>query len=158
MLNLTKNYFYFLLAISALSLGFAYITEFVFHIKPCPLCVYSRFPYLVLSSIAIVGMSDAHNKKKYLLWIVLALLASVLIGIYHSGIERGVFEMSAFCKPAVQIADNISVQDFLKILDQQQPAMCNKAELVVFALSMAEWNLLLNLFLLTMSSILLMKR
>ena len=76
------------------------------------------------------------------------MIGAIVLATYHTGIERGVFELSSLCKPLISITNNISVSDFTKLLYNQKIAMCNKPALVVFNLSMTEWNLLLNIILL----------
>lgn len=144
-----------MLFISVFSLFFAYFVEYIFTTPVCPLCVYQRFPYLMLILISIIGIQfqeDSMGDSLYRYYFVTFFIA-ILIAAYHSGVERGIFEMSTLCKPAVEIADDITIEDFKKILESIKPAMCNKPSIVIFGLSMAEWNLLLNVFLFTMLSL-----
>jgi disulfide bond formation protein DsbB len=93
-------------------------------------------------------MSGQNGLNKY--YIITALFACI-IAVYHTGVERGIFEMSGFCTPLVKIGDNMSVADFTKMLYGAAGPLgqCNKPALVIFAFSMTEWNLLLNFSLLT---------
>ena len=138
-----------MIAISVVSLLTAYLAEYIFSFAPCPLCVYQRFPYLIFIMLGIVSLSSQYSYRTY--YITVALIA-IIIAFYHSGIERGLFELSSFCKPLVSVSDNISVADFKKMLYHKEIALCNKPALVIFGLSMTEWNLLLNIFLLTILS------
>jgi len=97
--------------------------------------------------LGIISLSSQYSYRKY--YITVAIIA-IIIAFYHTGIERGVFELSSFCKPLVSVSDNISVADFKKMLYHKEIGLCNKPALVIFGLSMTEWNLLLNIFLLTM--------
>ena len=142
-----KNQYLLLLLISTISLAFAYIVEYIMHLAACPLCIYQRFPYLIYIMLSIIALSSKENYDRY--FALTAFSACMLAG-YHTGIERGVFELSAFCTPLVSVTDNISVEDFTKMLYNQQIGTCNKPALVIFSLSMTEWNLLLNLALLAM--------
>ena len=141
-----KNPHILLILLSAGSLLFAYFVEYIMHIAPCPLCIYQRFPYLIFIMLAIISLSSIKNYNNY--YIITAICAIILAG-YHTGIERGIFELSSFCKPLVAINDSLSVNAFKQMLYGQQIGMCNKPALVVFGLSMTEWNLLLNIALLT---------
>ena len=142
-----KNTHVIMIAISVISLLAAYLAEYIFLLAPCPLCVYQRFPYLIFIMLGIISLSSQYSYRKY--YITVAIIA-IVIAFYHTGIERGVFELSSFCKPLVSVSDNISVADFKKMLYHKEIALCNKPALVIFGLSMTEWNLLLNIFLLTM--------
>ncbi len=144
-MKLTNQYI-LLLLISAISLSFAYIVEYVMNLSACPLCIYQRFPYLIFIMLSIIAVSSKENYDRY--FIITAIFACMLAG-YHTGIERGIFELSAFCTPLVSVTDNLSIEDFTKMLYNEQIGTCNKPALVIFGLSMTEWNLLLNLALLT---------
>ncbi|GAB4162323.1 MAG: disulfide bond formation protein B [Rickettsiaceae bacterium] len=136
-----------MVAVSAIGLAFAYFVEYVMSLAACPLCIYQRFPYLVFIMIAIIGLASDQKLVKYY---VITTLFAITLASYHTGIERGIFELSALCKPLVAIGDDTSVTDFREMLYSKQIAMCNKPALVIFGLSMTEWNLLLNVTLLTM--------
>jgi len=97
--------------------------------------------------LSLISLSSTKNYSPY--YIITAICAAMLAG-YHTGIERGIFELSSFCTPLVSVTDNISVNDFKRMLYNKQIGMCNKPALVILGLSMTEWNLLLNLALLTM--------
>ena len=140
-----KNPYILLLLLSSFCLFAAYLVEYVMHLPPCPLCVYQRWPYLLFIMLSIISLSSTKNYSSY--YIIIAIVAIFLAG-YHTGVERGVFELSGFCKPLLSMSDNISIQDFQKILYSENVAMCNKPALVVLGLSMTEWNLLLNIALL----------
>lgn len=142
-----KNQHVIIIIISVISLLTAYLAEYIFLLTPCPLCVYQRFPYLIFIMLGIISLSSQYSYRKY--YITVTIIA-IIIAFYHTGIERGIFELSSFCKPLVSVGDNISVADFKKMLYHKEIALCNKPALVIFGLSMTEWNLLLNIFLLTM--------
>ena len=142
-----KDPYILLLLLSSFGLAFAYVVEYVMKLPACPLCIYQRFPYLILIVLSIISMSGQNGLGKY--YIATAIFA-IFLATYHTGVERGIFEMSGFCKPLVKISDNMSVSDFTKMLYSSGPlGQCNKPALVIFGLSMTEWNLILNLFLLT---------
>lgn len=139
--------YFFLLLISTSALFFAYIVEYIGHLTPCPLCVYQRFPYLIFIFISIIGLANGSPEtlRKCLL---LTIIGAIILAGYHTGIERGFFELSSFCKPLISIKDNLSPLDFKKLLYSQDMPLCNKPALVILGLSMTEWNLLLNCLLL----------
>ena len=99
---------------------------------------------MCLSKIAVAEK----NYKKYNKYLIVTLIIAIIIAGYHTGVEKGVFELSSLCKPLISVTNDISISDFTKILYNQDIVMCNKPALVIFNLSMTEWNLLLNLTLL----------
>ena len=142
-----KNSYLLLLSLSIFSLAIAYFVEYIMHLTACPLCIYQRFPYLVFIFISIIAVT-ANDYKSYRKYLLVTTIAAIILAGYHTGIERGVFEISTLCTPLVSITDNISVTDFKKLLYNQEIALCNKPALVIFGFSMTEWNLLLNIVLL----------
>ncbi|HJK86993.1 MAG TPA: disulfide bond formation protein B [Candidatus Megaira endosymbiont of Nemacystus decipiens] len=140
-----KNHHILALAFSIISLSFAYYVEYILSLTPCPLCVYQRFPYLILLSLSIIGLSSDNNLYSYY---ACTFIASILMASYHAGIERKLWEMSSFCKPLISNDLIFSNNDFQNILYSSQIALCDKPSLLVLNLSMAEWNLIFNVFLL----------
>jgi disulfide bond formation protein DsbB len=142
-----KDPYILLLILSSGSLAFAFVAEYIFGLAPCPLCMYQRFPFMILIILSIISASGHNGLGKY--YIITAIFACYIAG-YHTGVERGIFEMSSICTPLVKISDSMSVADFKQMLYSAGPiAQCNKPSLVIFKLSLTEWNLLLNLVLLT---------
>ncbi len=143
----SKNPYILLILLSSFCLFCAYVVEYVMQLAVCPLCVYQRFPYLIFIVIAIIAIADK-NYKFYNSHLLATIIMAVALAGYHTAIERGVFEPSSLCKPLIFITHDVSVKEFTKLLYSQKIAMCSKPALVVFNLSMTEWNLLLNLVLL----------
>ncbi len=143
----TKNPYILLILLSSFCLISAYFAEYIMELVPCPLCIYQRFPYLVFVFISIIAYAEK-KYKSYNNYLIITAISAIILAGYHTGIERGIFQLSSLCKPLISITNNISVHDFTKLLYSQKIAMCNKPALVVFNLSMTEWNLLLNLLLL----------
>jgi disulfide bond formation protein DsbB len=143
-----KDPYILVLVLSSFGLAFAYVVEYMMKLPACPLCVYQRFPYLILIVLSIISISGQNGLSKYY---IATVVFAIFLATYHTGVERGVFKISGFCKPLVKISDNMSVSDFTKMLyNPGQLGQCNKPALVIFGLSMTEWNLILNLFLLAM--------
>lgn len=142
-----KDPYIVLLLFASFGLVFAYIVEYIMELPVCPLCIYQRFPYLILIVLSIISISGQSKLNKYY---IITIVLAIFLASYHTGVERGIFEMSGFCKPLVKISNNMSVSDFTKMLYSAGGiGQCNKPALVIFGLSMTEWNLLFNLFLLT---------
>lgn len=165
------------LLIASTSLIVAYLSEYIFDFTPCPLCIYQRFPYLVLFALSIFGIcsfadSDPNNNNlnqqptkdtRIFLYYLLIYAFSIIISFYHSGVERGFFEMSSICNSASDLrssllSSEISIENFHKLLENQVVTSCEKPAIIVLSLSMAEWNLLLNLGLFVLTLFLIVKR
>lgn len=143
----TRNHYILLLLLSSFCLLSAYFVEYIIQLTPCPLCIYQRFPYLIFIFISIIAIASKKCTACNI-YLVITLLGAIVLAGYHTGIERGIFELSSLCKPLMSVTDNISVQDFTKLLYNQTIVMCNKSALMIYNLSITEWNLLLNIILL----------
>ena len=137
----------FLIAVSLLALLSAYATEYIMNLPPCVLCVYQRYCYYLLILLSAVGIAISSNK-----WIfgsiAATLLSACLIAGYHASVERGIVKASERCSSQVKISDNLSVNEIKDMLYEKPVASCERAALKFVGLSMAEWNLILNLGLL----------
>ena len=79
------------LLISALM--FQYVGEFL----PCNLCIWQRWPHLVVIVLAFAGLRGFVPRG--MLWlIVIAGIVSVSLGAYHAGVEYG-FGMGPLAAP-----------------------------------------------------------
>ncbi|MBA2628838.1 MAG: disulfide bond formation protein B, partial [Rickettsiaceae bacterium] len=108
-----KNIHIIMIAASVISLLTAYLAEYIFLLAPCPLCLYQRFPYLIFIMLGLIGSSGQYSCRTH--YITVTIIA-IIIAFYHTGIERGIFELSSFCKPLVSVSKNISVADFKELL------------------------------------------
>lgn len=143
--------FYLLFAVSVVSISVALFTEFVFGYPPCALCIYERIPYLFLGKISFSGALATRFEKFWMICAIITLTVAVGISTYHTGVERGWFGPSDQCNPELIISDNMSNADALAALEKQPVATCTKAPFKIMMLSMAEWNLLLNIGLLALT-------
>ena len=155
MQNLYKQYHPLIFGISVVSLIIAYFVEYIMQLVACPLCIYQRFPYLLLIAVSLMALQG--SKKRYYYWYIIIFAISIFLAAYHTGVERGLFELSSFCKPAIQITDNLSVMEFRQSLENQPISACDKPALTIIGLSMTEWNLFLSIVLFMMNFVMIIK-
>jgi disulfide bond formation protein DsbB len=111
---------------------------------PCELCLKERLPFYAAVPLAGLVAWLARRGRGGLLpagFLALALLfvAGAALGVYHSGVERKVWEGPSSCTGTlVQPHD---VNDFLKELQTTQVVRCDAPALHVAGLSLAEWNI-----------------
>lgn len=141
--NLTPHsYFIMAVAIAFLSLATAYFFEYVQHLKPCVLCLYQRIPFALILPIAATILLTKKESKTALVLIILLFLANFFIAGFHSGVERGLWEMTDSCSAAVP---TVSVEELQKILLSESLGKCNEIPWSIVGLSMANLNLILSL-------------
>lgn len=117
------------------AIGGALLLQFVFGYPPCHLCVYERYPYLVVLAACGLGLRLGHPRLA-LAAAAVALAVNVGLAAYHVGVEQGWLALPDSCA-AVGEANTI---EELKAQLQHAPARCDQVPLTVAGLSLAAWN------------------
>ena len=77
--------------ISASALSMALMSQYVFGLAPCNLCIIQRYPYAIVIALGLIGFFIAGRCKKtattLMSLIGLTFLANSVIAFYHSGVE-----------------------------------------------------------------------
>ena len=135
-----KSFCLITLIVSILSLITAIYIEHIIEIKPCKLCIYQRFPYLVAIFISFLGYYFPNN----ILWVkVLALIfvISFVISGYHVGIENEFFKEFSGCTNK-----NINLLDKSEILNslQNEVISCKNVSFKILGMSLATINMIIS--------------
>ena len=136
----TKIFCLITLMISILSLLSAIYIEHIIEIKPCKLCIYQRFPYLVAIFISFLGYYFPNN----ILWVKLLTLIFVIsfvISGYHVGIENEFFKEFSGCTNK-----NINLLDKSEILNslQNEVISCKNVSFKILGMSLATINMIIS--------------
>ena len=136
----TKIFCLITLMISILSLLSAIYIEHIIEIKPCKLCIYQRFPYLVAIFISFLGYYFPNN----IFWVKLLTLIFVIsfvISGYHVGIENEFFNEFSGCTN-----ENINLMDKSKILNslQNEVISCKNVSFKILGMSLATINMIIS--------------
>ena len=136
-------YLKLILLISLVSIISAYFIEYVLGYQPCNLCLIERIPYGLSIFLITLNFFFKQNEKFIILLLILTFLFSLIISIYHFGIEQGFFEESTVCgvKDAIEI---ISKEELLKQL-QQKTVSCKDVTFKIFGMSLTSINVLISL-------------
>lgn len=135
-----------LIALGALAtIGGAWFIEIVLGVKPCPLCLEQRIPYYAGIPVALAAAFAAKPFPK-LARALLALTAIIFLigagmGVYHTGVEEGLWKGPADCTGPIPTA--AAMGDFLKSLETTRVIRCDQVALRIFGLSLATWNVLI---------------
>ncbi len=145
-----STYFKIIFFISFISLISAFFIEYVLGHQPCNLCLIERIPYGL--SIVLISLSFFQKKfeKFTVLLLILIFSFSLLISLYHFGIEQGYIEESSVCglKNASEI---ISKEELLKQL-QVKNISCKDVTFRIFGFSLTTINIIINLILVILLS------
>ncbi|MEO9467767.1 disulfide bond formation protein B [Parasphingorhabdus sp.] len=120
-------------------LGGALVSEYVFGLYPCEMCMWQRWPHLAAIVFAIIALiSRKQNLSKLMLWgAATAICASGLIGGFHAGVEYGWWEGITTCATSGEVSlDSIMDAPLVR---------CDVAPWSLFGISLAGYNFLLSL-------------
>ena len=139
-------YLKLILLISFVSIISAYFIEYGLGYQPCNLCLIERIPYGLTIFLITLNYFFKKNEKFIILLLILTFLFSLMISIYHFGIEQSFFEESTVCgvKNANEI---ISKEELLKQL-QQKTVSCKDVTFKIFGMSLTSINILISLIIL----------
>ncbi len=124
------------LAIPVALLGGAYVSQYVFGLYPCEMCLWQRYPHFAALAFALVAYLAVPRR----VWAALAGLAIVtsgLIGGFHAGVEYGWWEGITGC---AGLPGSIDVMD----VNAAPLVRCDVAPWSLFGISLAGWNFLIS--------------
>ena len=146
MFNLkVKSYLKLIFIISFVSIISAYFIEYILGHQPCNLCLIERIPYGISIILIISNYFFKNNERFIILLLIITFIFSLIISLYHFGIEQGFFEESVVCgvKNATEI---ISKEELLKQL-QETNVSCKDVTFKIFGLSLTSINILISFIL-----------
>jgi disulfide bond formation protein DsbB len=108
---------------------------------PCPLCWWQRYPHVAAVAIGVLALAIRGPVLPILGSI--AASATVLVGIYHTGVERDWWEGPSSCTGGGDLG-GLSGADLLST-DAPRVVMCDQVSWELLGLSMASWNALASL-------------
>ncbi len=126
------------LAVPALLLGGAYVSQYGFGLYPCEMCWWQRYPHF--AAVALALLSTVAPPKR--LWVALAafaILISGAIGAYHAGVEYGWWEGLTACSSLATGSD-----DPLEAIMNAPLIRCDEVQWSLFGISLAGWNALIS--------------
>ena len=140
-----KTVFNLILLFSILALIAAYFIQYVLKHQPCNLCLIERMPYIF--SIIIISICLVTKKFEKISLIILSLIffSATLIALYHFGIEQGFIKESLVCDLNNK-DNNLSKEALLNQL-KEMPISCKDVTFKIFGLSLATFNIFINLIL-----------
>ena len=131
--------------VSFVSIISAYFIEYVLGHRPCNLCLIERIPYGLAIILIILNHILIKNIRFIILLLILVFSFSLIISLYHFGIEQGIFEESTVC--GLKDTSNIvSKEELLKQL-QVQNVSCKDVTFRIFGISLTSLNIIVSLIL-----------
>ena len=131
--------------ISAVAIISAYYFEYILGYQPCNLCLIERIPYILSLVILSVNFKFNKNEKYLILLLFFIFIFSLIISIYHFGIEKGFIQESLLCN-LKNGADILSKEVLLKEL-QKITVSCKDVTFRFLGFSLTTINIFVSLLL-----------
>ena len=133
-------------AAAAATLAGAWIFQ-GFGIVPCDLCLKERIAYYGAVPLAAIVAYAATGRAQGvvaagLIGLVLIFAVNAGLGIYHSGVEWGVWKGPEDCAGVIAAAPKVA--DFLNQLQHIKVVRCDEVQIRVLGLSLANWNVVIS--------------
>ncbi|MCC5989102.1 MAG: disulfide bond formation protein B [Pararhodobacter sp.] len=122
---------------SAVLLAGALYFELVMGLLPCELCLWQRWPHG--AAVALGVLVWAAPLAPVFLAGAAAAATSGVIGVYHTGVERGWFEGPAACSGGIDVG-RLSAEELLDRILAAPVVRCDEVPWEMLGLSMASWN------------------
>jgi len=146
--------FFALLLSGGLLIG-AWISQYGFGYQPCTMCYWQRHVHkavVIVATLALImarmdlPFNRALTNRAMTLLLVLILLGSAGLALFHSGVEFKWWEGPKVCSGGGTNLPDFSGDDpFSKLDGKIKPPSCSNAVWVFLGLSMASWNALISL-------------
>ena len=125
-------------------LGGALGSQYLGGLYPCEMCYWQRWPHaaaIMLAALAFTVPAASARSRLLVLLAALAIAVSGAIGVYHAGVELGVFEGFTTCTSTARAA---TTKDLLDQLMKVPLVRCDQAAWSLFGISLAGWNFLIS--------------
>ena len=147
------TYALFALLLSGGLLCGAWLFQYGLGYSPCTMCYWQRHAHkIVLGVSALTLIYNRVQSGGGALTaplnglIILALLGSVYMALWHVGVEQGIFEGPKACAVGNVSVDGMSGQDLIDSFSKKiKPPACSDVVWSFLGLSMAGWNAALSL-------------
>ena len=150
MVNFKKEkYFQILFILNVVILMSAYAIQYILGYQPCNLCLIERIPYGLAIIILILNYAFSKDEIFYIVLLLLIYFFSIIISIYHLGIEQGFIEESTIC-----VSKNLEIitkEEILKSL-QNLNISCKNVAFKFLGLSLTTYNIIISLFMFLISA------
>ena len=121
-------------------LGGALGSQYIGGLHPCEMCYWQRWPHgaaILLAALAFTAPAASSRSRTLTLLAAAAIAISGAIGVYHAGVEAGIFEGFTTCTTT----RGMTLQDIINA----PLVRCDQVQWSLFGISMAGWNAILSL-------------
>ena len=134
------------LLVPAALLAAAFGSEHFGGLYPCEMCWWQRWAHmgaLAFALIAVAAGGRLPDRGRSFVWLAaLSILVSGGIGVYHAGVEAGIFQGVTQCS---SVDASGTAEDVLNRIMNAPIIRCDQIQWQLFGISMAGWNAILSL-------------
>ena len=126
-------------------LGGALGSQYLGGLNPCEMCYWQRWPHaaaIVLAAMAFTAPAASNRASIFTVAAAAAIAVSGALGVYHAGVEAGIFEGITTCSITAGGASNA---DLLKQITQAPIVRCDQVQWSLAGISLAGFNALISL-------------
>ncbi len=126
-------------------LGGALGSQYIGGLHPCEMCYWQRWPHgaaIALAALSFTAPAASQRSRMLTLLAALAIAVSGAIGVYHAGVELGIFEGITTC---TALPAGGSTDELLRQITQAPIIRCDQVQFSFLGISMAGWNAILSL-------------
>ena len=144
MLNFkTEFYLKIIFLISLTAIISAYFIEYILGHQPCNLCIIERIPYILSLIVLLINHRFKKFEKYFILLLIIIFFFSLIISIYHFGIEQGFIKESMVCD--IKNEANFLSKDQILAELQKKTVSCKDVTFRIFGFSLTSINMILSL-------------
>ena len=135
-----------IIAVSAFSLASVFISQYLFGLHPCDLCIYQRWPFGINIALGIIGLLSARLALPMISLATISFFVNAGIAIFHSGVERKWWAGLEGCSTPDMSG---SIEDLMARIQSTAVTRCDEIAWVdpIVGLSMANYNVVFCLIL-----------
>jgi len=125
-------------------LAAVFAMEHIGGLAPCSLCVLQRWPHaavIPLAALAFLPAISDSGRRVLLLLCAVAFATTAGIGIYHVGVEQGIFAGPSACSGGIT---GESIDELRRKLMAAPVIRCNEVAWSLFGISLAGYNVLVS--------------
>ncbi len=126
------------------ALGGALVSQYVFGLEPCVLCIYQRYPYVAVIVLALLALLLARRPGPapavLMALIGAAFLTTAAIGAFHVGVEQKWWTGTSACGSGLDAG--ASFEEFKAQILAGPTVRCDEVPWSLFGVSMAGYNFL----------------
>lgn len=132
--------------VGGIGLGVAYISEYIFELLPCFLCIYERVPYAIALLLGLLGwVKPKAFPETLILLLFCSFLSGSALSFYHAGVEHHIFSSLEICDGKNNSLNAKTVEELQESLNSTPVVRCDEVPFRFLSLSMTEYNLFLSL-------------